>query len=180
MAEHQLSTLLDGGAFFESPRWHDGHWWVSDFFQHRVIRVDTRGREQELLTVQGRPSGLGWMPDGSLTGRRVRAQLAATPTLTTLPETLAQLRSGPDGCSLDADGYIWPADEVTARCLRIAPGGEIVDEIAMPAGLVCFACMLGGDDGCTLLVCASPDFDHVARESALLTTRVDVPHAGLP
>jgi sugar lactone lactonase YvrE len=123
-------------------------------------------------------------PDGSLRDRRVWAQVARTPTLTTFAETLAQLEFGPDGCTLDADGMIWSADEVGARCVRLAPGGEIVAEIAMPDGLTVFACMLGGDDGRTLLMCATPDFDAHARaarrESVLLTTTVDVPHAGLP
>jgi sugar lactone lactonase YvrE len=123
-------------------------------------------------------------PDGSLHGRRVWAQVARTPTLTTFAETLSQLEFGPDGCTLDADGLIWSADEVGRRCVRLAPGGEIVAEIAMPAGLTVFACMLGGEDGRTLLMCAAPDFDAQARaaryESVLLTTTVDVPHAGLP
>jgi hypothetical protein len=47
-----------------------------------------------------------------------------------------------------------------------------------------YACMLGGDDGRTLLACAAPDFFEsnraTAREAVLLTTTVDVPHAGLP
>ena len=71
-----------------------------------------------------------------------------------------------------------------ARCVRLAPGGEIVAEIPMPEGLTVFACMLGGGDGRTLLMCAAPDFDAAARairrEAVLLTTTVDVPHAGLP
>jgi hypothetical protein len=25
-----VETLLEGGSFFESPRWHDGRWWTSD------------------------------------------------------------------------------------------------------------------------------------------------------
>ena len=54
----------------------------------------------------------------------------------------------------------------------------------MPEGLGVFACMLGGDDGRTLLMCAAPDFlEHNRarrREAVLLTTTVDVPHAGLP
>jgi hypothetical protein len=54
----------------------------------------------------------------------------------------------------------------------------------MPEGLGAFACMLGGDDGRTLLICAAPDFAEEmrsnAREGVLLTTRVEVPHAGLP
>jgi len=28
MAERELGTLLEGGAFFEGPRWRDGRWWV--------------------------------------------------------------------------------------------------------------------------------------------------------
>ena len=54
----------------------------------------------------------------------------------------------------------------------------------MPEGLNVFACMLGGDDGRTLLMCAAPDFCEQARsaanEAVLLTTTVDVPRAGLP
>ena len=73
---------------------------------------------------------------------------------------------------------------MNARCVRLAPGGEIVEEIAAPEGLNIFACMLGGDDGRTLLMCAAPDFIEEARgakhEAVLLTTTVDIPHAGLP
>jgi sugar lactone lactonase YvrE len=122
--------------------------------------------------------------DGVLADRRVWAHVAPAPEMTTLAETLGRLRFGPDGCTLDADGHIWSADEVGARCVRLAPGGEIVDEITAPDGMNCFACMLGGDDGRTLLVCAAPDFHEssraAAREAVLLTATVDVPHAGLP
>ncbi len=54
----------------------------------------------------------------------------------------------------------------------------------MPEGLGAFACGLGGEDGRTLIACAAPDFYEearsAAREAALLTTTVEVPHAGLP
>jgi sugar lactone lactonase YvrE len=300
MTPRTVETLLEGGAFFESPRWHEGRWWLSDFYRHLVMSVSTSGEAREVLEVEGQPSGLGWMPDGSmlvvsmrdhrilrwseehgvsehadvgaycgghlndmvvdahgrayvgnfgfdlmagadpvtanlvrvdpdgaasiaaedllfpngsvitpdgrtlvvgetagarytsftinddgsLTDRRVWAQLAPTPEITTLAETLGQLRVGPDGCGLDAENHIWCADEVNARCIRIAPGGEIVEEIAAPDGLDFFACMLGGEDGRTLLMCAAPDFAEpnrtAAREAVLLTTSVDVPHAGLP
>jgi sugar lactone lactonase YvrE len=122
--------------------------------------------------------------DGALGDRRVWAQLAPTPELGTLEETLGQLRFGPDGCGLDAEEHIWSADEVNARCCRVAPGGEVVEEAPAPDGLDMFACMLGGEDGRTVLMCAAPDFHEQARsqarEAVLLTTRVDVPHAGLP
>ncbi|HEX4672442.1 MAG TPA: gluconolaconase, partial [Solirubrobacteraceae bacterium] len=66
MAERSLYTLLGDGAFFESPRWHAGRWWVSDFYRHLVLTVDSDGTPEEVLTVDAQPSGLGWMPDGSL------------------------------------------------------------------------------------------------------------------
>ena len=300
MADRPLHTLLGDGAFFESPRWHDGRWWVSDFYRHLVLSVSEDGEPREMLMVEQQPSGMGWMPDGSLlvvsmldhkilrwsaddgvteyadvsefcgghlndmvvdqngrayvgnfgfdlmgggdprtanlirvdpdgsaqvvaeemlfpngsvitpdgrtlivgetagarytaftieddgslTDRRVWAQVAPTPEVTTLEETLGRLQFGPDGCGLDAENHIWSADEVGARCARVAEGGEVVDEIKAPEGLNIFACMLGGSDGRTLLMCAAPDFQEHARqashEAVLLTTSVDVPRAGLP
>src|SRR5213592_1743 len=61
-----VQTLLGGGAFFESPRWHDGRWWFSDFFRRVVLAVDADGVVEEILRVEAQPSGLGWLPDGSL------------------------------------------------------------------------------------------------------------------
>ena len=122
--------------------------------------------------------------DGSLTDRRTWAELAPAPTLGTLEETLAGLAIGPDGCTLDAEGHIWAADAMGARVLRVAPGGEVVDQVTMPEGLGAFACQLGGEDGRTLLICAAPDFlEHMrmdATEAVLLTTTVEVGHAGRP
>jgi sugar lactone lactonase YvrE len=136
---------------------------------------ETAGARYTAFTIQ---------PDGSLSDRRVWAQLAPTPPITTLEETLGQLKVGPDGCGLDAEGHIWAADEVGARCIRVAPGGDILDEIAAPEGQNFWACMLGGEDGRTLLMCAAPDFmEHTrtaASDAVLLTTTVDVPRAGLP
>ena len=300
MPEPTLTPLLEGGAFFEAPRWHDGRWWVSDFYRQAVYAVGTDGSEDLVVEVEHQPSGLGWLPDGSLlivsmkdqrilrrdgqgavtthadlgtftesplndmvvdtsgrawvgcfgfdlmafadpqpaplmrvdpdgtatlaaedmmfpngsvitpdggtlivgetagcrytaftiqsdgslTDRRVWAQLAPTPELAPLQEMLPKMTVGPDGCTLDAKGHIWSADEAGARCIRIAPGGDIVGEIRTPEGLGCFACALGGEDGRTLLVCAAPDFLETnrreSREAVLLTTTVEVPHAGLP
>lgn len=122
--------------------------------------------------------------DGALTDRGVWAQLAPTPELGTFEETLAAVSVAPDGCSLDAEGHVWAADALGGRAIRIAPGGAIVDEIAAPEGNGIFACQLGGADGRTLLLCVAPDFQEharsAAREARLLTTTVDVRHAGRP
>src|SRR5262245_5759104 len=62
MGSRELSTLLEGGHFYEAPRWHEGRWWVSDFYARTVQTVGGG----TVLEVDGQPSGLGWMPDGSL------------------------------------------------------------------------------------------------------------------
>lgn len=299
MADRTFHTLVEGGGFFEGPRWHEGSWWVSDFYRHQVATVATDGTETVVVEVEQQPSGLGWLPDGSLvissmkdhrvlrfvdgelstladisahcgghlndlvvdahghtfvgnfgfdlmgggtpatanlvrvdpdgsvtvaadglrfpngavitpdgstlivgetTGnrytaftlaadgtlsdRRVWAEFASAPTAETFDETLAQISVAPDGCALDAEGYIWAADALGNRVVRVAPGGKIVEERPAPDGLGIFALMLGGDDGTTMLCCAAPDFlEHnraTAREAVLLTATVEVPRAGRP
>lgn len=297
--DRPVTTLLEGGGFFEGPRWHDGRWWVSDFYRHHVSTVTTDGTEEVVVRVDQQPSGLGWLPDGSLviasmkdrkvlrfadgelseladisahcgghandlvvdaaghvfvgnfgfdlmgggspqpadlvrvdpdgtvtvaaedlafpngsvitpdgttlivgettgnrytafrlgadgtlTDRRTWAEFGPRPEAESFAEGLAQIRVAPDGCTLDAEGHIWAADALGNRAVRVAPGGEIVDEIPGPGGLGVYACQLGGPDGTTLLLCTAPDFfEHnraVAREAVLCTVEVDVPHAGLP
>ena len=299
MATRELTTISTGGSFFEGPRWHDGTWWVSDFYTREVSRLAADGTRTVVVTVEQQPSGLGWLPDGSLvvvsmkdhrllrfadgelttladltpycgghlndcvvddaghvfvgdfgfdlmgggdaapgslkrvdpdgtvtvvaeglqfpngsvitpdggtlivgetlgnrfsaftlapdgslSDRRVWAQLGPEVTGTDTPEVMAQLRVAPDGCTLDADGHIWAADAIGGRVVLVAEGGEVVDEIAAPEGHGVFACALGGDDGRTLLMCCAPDFfEHnraPVREAVLVTARVDVPHAGRP
>ena len=298
MGARELRTLVEGGAYFEAPRWHEGRWWVSDFYRHGVFAITPDGAEEQVLEVAGQPSGLGWLPDGSLlvvsmrehallrrapdgsvtvhadltehcgghlndlavdelgrayvgnfgfdlmnfadpagtslvrvdpdgsvhveagdlwfpngtvidgdtlivaetfagrltafmiaadgtlTDRRVWGQIAPTVEPSTVEEMLPHLGFAPDGCTLDAEGCIWSADADGGRVARLARGGEILEAIPSPEGLGVFACMLGGEDGRTLLICAAPDFlEHRRidkREGVLLTTTVEVPHAGLP
>ncbi len=61
-------TILTGIDFGEGPRWHDGRLWFSDFHQHTISSVgDDRTRRIEVEHPGGgRPSGLGWLPDGRL------------------------------------------------------------------------------------------------------------------
>jgi sugar lactone lactonase YvrE len=284
----ELTELLTGGAFFEAPRWHEGRWWVSDFYRHRVITVEEDGTEELVLEVPGQPSGLGWLSDGdllvvsmldrqilrrtpagevsvhadlsgvspaplndmvvdrlgrayvgsfgfdlfggetvrgadlirvdpdgrvsngtvisadgrtlvvgetfvgrysafdvaedgTLSGRRVWAQLGEIPPWADAGTMQAQLEFAPDGCDIDVENRIWSADLNSGRCLLLADGGEIVDELHAPSGLQFYGCALGGHDGRTLLLCAAPDYLADRRkahhEGVLLTTRVAVPGA---
>jgi len=58
--------LVDGLYFGEDPRWHDGRLWFSDFHAHAVKSVSLAGDLRTELTLNDRPSGLGWLPDGSM------------------------------------------------------------------------------------------------------------------
>jgi sugar lactone lactonase YvrE len=77
-------------------------------------------------------------PDGSLTNRRVWAQLTDMP---------------PDGICLDEEGALWAAS--MARCVRLREGGEVLSEVAVAPGLFSFACALGGAERRTLYIMAA-------------------------
>jgi sugar lactone lactonase YvrE len=123
-------------------------------------------------------------PDFRLSGGRVWGQVEPAPEPADLETMLGHFTFAPDGCALDAEGHIWAANGLGAELCRVAPGGRIVDRIAMPEGLGVFACGLGGEDGRTLLACAAPDFHEAARtearEAKLLTTTVAVPALATP
>ncbi len=63
---HEPRLVADGFSFLEGPRWHDGRLYVSDFYTHRVLAFDPRGQVETVCTVLKQPSGLGFLPDGSL------------------------------------------------------------------------------------------------------------------
>lgn len=60
------SELISGRAFLEAPRWRDGGLYASDMHADEVIFVTEAGNIRSVVQIGGQPSGLGWMPDGSL------------------------------------------------------------------------------------------------------------------
>ena len=61
-----VTTVVTDRAFLECPRWHDERIWVSDLYAHEVISIGDDGAVRIEATVEHRPSGLGWLPDGRL------------------------------------------------------------------------------------------------------------------
>ena len=59
-------VLCEGIYFGDDPRWHQGRLWFSDFFAHAVKSVSLAGDLRTEVAIDDQPSGLGWMPDGSL------------------------------------------------------------------------------------------------------------------
>jgi sugar lactone lactonase YvrE len=63
----ELTPLFADLRFPEGARWHDGHLWFSDMHTGQVFKADlTTASPQEVVVVDDQPSGLGWLPDGSL------------------------------------------------------------------------------------------------------------------
>ena len=60
-------VILDGLAYVESPRWHDGRLWFAHWGTDEIIAVDLDGTSE---VVGHGPGGLGWsidwLPDGRL------------------------------------------------------------------------------------------------------------------
>jgi sugar lactone lactonase YvrE len=61
-----LTTVAEGFAYLECPRWHEGRLWLSDFYTSTVHTVDGSGAVSTAARIDDQPSGLGWLPDGRL------------------------------------------------------------------------------------------------------------------
>lgn len=62
----ELRTLMTGLALVESPRWHDGRLWFSDWGAQEVIAVDLDGGSEVVVHVPTAPFCIDWLPDGRL------------------------------------------------------------------------------------------------------------------
>ena len=109
--------------------------------------------------------------DGSLSGKRTFAELKPTkPGLSFAP---------PDGVCLDEQGAVWVADPINAVVTRVVEGGEVTDLITFD-DVIPVACVLGGVDRRTLLVCVAADWkrDVVMKARSGRIDAVDVAVAG--
>ena len=157
-------TLIDHGTFYEGPRWHDGRWWVSDFYRKLVLSFDADGGDvREELVVEQLPSGLGWTPDGDLlvVSQMDHSLLRRTPdgTVSVVAEFGEHCGGFANDMVVDAQGraYIGNAgfdlmaggEPSTANLVRVDPDGTFAvaaEDLAFPNGSVITA------DGSTLIV----------------------------
>jgi sugar lactone lactonase YvrE len=109
---------------------------------------------------RGRLTAFDINPDGTLSNRRVWADIAGTI---------------PDGICLDAENAIWYASLGPGKGpVRVREGGQVVQTIDGIEGGGCFACMLGGTDGRTLflMVNRTPDVTQWGKSDTPRTGRV--------
>lgn len=144
--------LYDQLQFGEGPRWRNGLLYVADQHAREVVTIAQDGAVQAVLSVPGQPSGLGWLPDGtmlvvSMADRRLCAlrngQLVTHADLSGIAaghcndmvvDAQGRAYVGNFGFEFDAGGELAPA-----RLALVHPDGRaeaVADELLFPNGMV--------------------------------------------
>jgi sugar lactone lactonase YvrE len=62
----EAEMFIEDLRFPEGPRWRDEKLWFSDMDMRKVMTVDLKGNSETVIEMEDSPSGLGWLPDGTL------------------------------------------------------------------------------------------------------------------
>jgi sugar lactone lactonase YvrE len=150
----QPSVIFSDLRFPEGARWHEERLWFSDMHTGQVFKSNPLARTlEEVAVVDDQPSGLGWLPDGSLLvscmlDRKVRrlgpdgalADFADLSAHTDAP--VNDLVTDPTGRTfLGGFGYDLYADapQRPGPVFRIDPDGaatQVADDLVFPNGMV--------------------------------------------
>jgi sugar lactone lactonase YvrE len=162
-----LQVLLEGVAFGESPRWHDGRLWFSDWGAQEVVAVDEQGNRELIVRVEfpAFPMCIDFAADGALLvvagrdGRMWRRELAGSLAryadlgdLSGCPwNDIVVDRAG--NAYVDNIGFDFPGGPFAPGILAlVSPDGtarRVADGLAFPNGIAITA------DGGTLIVAES-------------------------
>lgn len=186
MALLSTTPFSDGYTFLEAPRWHAGRLYCVDFFTNRILSFDERGTERLEAAIDGVPSGLGFLEDGSMLVVSQFDHKILSIRNGSITEH-ADLSSISVGASNDmivdqaGNAYVgsWGFDLASgaspepAKLALVRPDGStsvVADDLIFPNGMVLT------DDGATLIVAESfanriTAFD-VAADSTLSNRRV--------
>jgi len=180
-------ALLTGLGFGESPRWHEGRLWFSNWGLQEVIAVDLDGKSEVMVRVPTTiPFCIDWLPDGRLliVSGRERLLLRMEPDGSLSPH--ADLRPfGEHGCNeivvdgrgnayVNGGGFDLPGQKVASGIIALVrPDGsalQVADGVAFPNG------MAVTPDNSTLIVAESygkklTAFD-IAADGSLSNRRV--------
>jgi sugar lactone lactonase YvrE len=179
-------VLLTGLVLGESPRWHDGRLWFSDWGAQEVIAVDLDGNSEVIVRVPSFPFCIDWLPDGrllvvsardrSLLRRELDGSLVAHADLSGISDKPWNeiVVDGRGNAYLNNIGFDFPAGEVRPGVLAlVTPEGsarQVADGVAFPNG------MAVTPDNSTLIVAESyasrlSAFD-IAADGSLANRRV--------
>ena len=160
-----VTVLMTGIAFGESPRWHDGRVWFSDWGAHQVIALDPAGGHEVVASVASFPMCIDFLPDGRLVvvDSAQRRLLRREPDGSMVTHAdLAPISEKPwNDIVVDAHanayvnsiGFDFPGGEPAPGLVAlVASDGsvrQVADDLAFPNGMAITA------DGGTLLVAES-------------------------
>jgi sugar lactone lactonase YvrE len=129
-----------------------------------LIGVEPDGSVHVLADDLVFPNGMVLLTDGTLIvaetwGARLRAYDFDADGALLNSRIWAELPEGstPDGICRDASDAVWVSSIVDGHFLRVREGGEILDSIDIGERLA-VDCILGGDDGRTLLMSTANSF----------------------
>jgi len=135
----------------ESPRWHDGQLWFSDWMAQELRTVDLTGQSEIITHVPSFPFCFDWLPDGQLlvvSGREARLlRMTADGSLVTHVD-LRELSTHPwneivvDGrgnAYLNNSGFDFPGGDFAPGFIALVrPDGsveKVADGVAFPNGM---------------------------------------------
>jgi sugar lactone lactonase YvrE len=160
-----MTVLMDGISFGESPRWHDGRLWFSDWAANQVIAVDPDGGHEVVVSVPSFPMCIDFLPDGRLlvVDSAQRRVLRREPdgSMATHADLAAISEKPWNDIVVDARGnayvnnigFDFPGGEPAPGSVAlVTPAGsarQVTDDLAFPNGMAITA------DGSTLIVAES-------------------------
>src|SRR6476660_1065564 len=98
---------MEGIGLGESPRWHDGRLWFSDWLAHEVIALDPEGRHEVMADVDAFPFSIDWLPNGPMliTAGRQLMRMEPDGSVATHVDLSDHPEHGLNGLVVDGRGY---------------------------------------------------------------------------
>jgi sugar lactone lactonase YvrE len=140
--------LLGGVVFGESPRWHDGRLWFSDWGAREVVTVDLAGHRDVVQRMSTFPFSLDWLPDGRLLIVSSELQLQEPDGSLVTHADLSHLASGWNEIVVDGRGNAYinqagfdlmsGAEPASGSIALATPDGsarQVADEAWFPNGM---------------------------------------------
>lgn len=108
----RLKPLLDGGRYFEAPRWHGNRLWLVDALARTLIAVTPEGKPEIACSFKGVPAGLGFLPDGDavVTDMHGRTLVRCAGGQATLHADLSTITGTIDDMTIDGAGRAYVGD----------------------------------------------------------------------
>jgi sugar lactone lactonase YvrE len=144
-------VLMEGVLFGESPRWHDGRLWFSDWGANQVIALGLDGGHEVVVTVPSFPMCIDFLPDGRLlvvdSAQRRLLRREQDGSLVPHADLSAVSRKPWNDIVVDhrgnayvnTIGFDFPDGEFAPGVVvRVTPGGTVTpvaDDVAFPNGM---------------------------------------------